>query len=156
VLQINAIPASAGSGGGIGIFSGTPGEKFNFPVLPSQFVYKCQITNYASVPLFKMSIALRLTFMEAVKKDSAASTTLSSGAVTIDREWPLEIPKIDPGEDSSFAFYMINVSAQYVRVLLPTKVSFMAGLDGQIKSVDLVQPTINTGMILPPRMDMVK
>src|ERR1700730_769797 len=136
MLQINAIPASAG-GGGLGISSGGPGEKIIFPF---QSIYRCKITNYASIPLFKMSIALHLTFMEAVK-DSAANTSLSSGAVTIDRDWPLEIPKIDPGKDSSFAFYMLNMSTQFVRVMLPVRVSFMAGLDGQRKSADLIQTT---------------
>jgi hypothetical protein len=154
MLQINAIPASAG-GGGFGIFSGTPGEKFNLPVLPIQLVYRCQITNYASVPLFKVSIALRLTFMEAVK-DSETSTSLHSGAVTIDRDWMLEIPKIDTGKDSSFAFYMTNVSKQFARVMLPVKVSFIAGLNEQIKSADLIQATTIMGMILPPRRDDIK
>ena len=92
--------------------------------------------------------------MEAVK-DSVANTSLRSGAVTIDRDWPLEIPKIDPGKDSSFAFYMINVSTQFVHVMLAVKVSFMAGLDEQIKSADLIQPT-TMWMVFPPRMDDAK
>jgi hypothetical protein len=149
MLQLNVIPSEQ-AGGGIGFGGGVPGASIDFGI---QTIYRCQFTNYSNDPLFKASVALHLTFSEAIKDQN--STSFRSGKITIDREWLFEIPKIDTGRDAPFVFFILNASPQFVSVTLPSEVVLSAGSDGQSRSVDFIQPT-NTRMIFPPNTQISK
>ena len=138
ILQLNAIPAEQG-GGGIGSGGGIAGTSIDFGV---QTIYRCQITNYSNDPLFKVSLALHLKFSEAITNEENPKS-FRSGKITIDRDWLIEIPKIDAGKDVPFIFYIVNASPQFVAVTLPNKIVLSSG------PIDLIQPT-NTQMVFPP------
>lgn len=113
-----------------------------------QTIYRCQFTNYSDEPLFKVSIALHLTFSEAIKNEQNP-TSFRSGKTTIDRDWLIEIPKIDSGKATPFMFFILNASTQFVSVILPNKVAFLTGSDGQLRNVDLIL-SANAMMVFPP------
>jgi hypothetical protein len=95
---------------------------------------------------------MHLRFMDAVKKDTTPNQTFLRGrAVTIERDWPIEIPKIDPRKDSSFALYIINMSQQFVSVTPPSEVFLMDVELDQSKRVPIIQST--SVMYFPPHQD---
>jgi hypothetical protein len=128
-IQINAIPGPYG--GGIAVSTAPPGGPIDLGVRNTS---RCQFTNYSDEPLFKVSVAFHMTFMEAIK-DKVTPTSMQSGAVTLDRDWVVEIPKIDAGKDAPFTIYLFNMTSQFVRVTLPNKASLSNG-----ESIDLIQP----------------
>jgi ABC-type branched-subunit amino acid transport system ATPase component len=48
-----------------------------------------------------------------------------------------------------FMFFILNASTQFVSVILPNKVAFLTGSDGQLRNVDLIQ-SANAMMVFPP------
>jgi hypothetical protein len=123
VLPLNPIPAPYGNGlVEYGVNSGSP-MNFGF----QWAVYRCQITNYSETPIFNSAISLHLTFREAIQKVSQ----YEGGPITIDREWLIQIGKIDSGKDSPYTFFVFNMSAQFVEITLPRTISIQrdTGMD---------------------------
>jgi hypothetical protein len=81
--------------------------------------YECKTTNYGAVAIFNAEIVFKWIFQEAV----ADKNQLRSGKVTLERNWPCLIPKIDSGMANPFVFYIYNVSNQFVDVILPASIS---------------------------------
>jgi hypothetical protein len=148
MLNIQAIGSEVG-GGGFGTFTGSPGAKFEWP---TKLVRRLRLTNYSDEPLFKVSLTLHFRFMEALKDPNDA---MRSGAVTIDRDWKIEIPKIDTGKDATFVLYLFNMSAQFVEVTLPRDVIALVATSQEIGSIGLVQPT-DTVMRFAPNPEMIR
>jgi hypothetical protein len=86
------------------------------------------------LPLFNISVALHITFFETLPSDPSGSS-FHSGAITLDRDGIIEIPKIDAGRDTPFLLYLMNGTPQLVMVELPINVSLPDG-----KLVSLTQP----------------
>ena len=62
-----------------------------------------------AVAIFNAEIVFKWLFRERVA-DKDQSTALRTGVVTLERDWPCLIPKIDPGANNPFVFYIYNVS----------------------------------------------
>jgi hypothetical protein len=138
-LALQPIPAEAGGGGFGEIFA--EGGKIKWPTPPNSVFplhgYRCQVTNYGNVPVFNVSISLH----EVFKKANEARN--GSREITLAREWPVPIGKIDIGAVNPFTFYVYNESNQYVFVWMPETASLQR--NGEIK-------TIEVPLIHPPRL----
>ncbi|MFZ0495750.1 MAG: hypothetical protein WBE85_12960 [Methylocella sp.] len=122
IFGLNVFPTPiANSGGGfIEFFALKPGQEMKWS--PSNGIlqaYECKITNYGVVAIFNAEIVFKWIFQEAV----ADKNQVRSGKVTLERDWPCLIPKIDPGVANPFVFYIYNISNQFVYVSLPASIS---------------------------------
>jgi hypothetical protein len=84
-----------------------------------------------------------MTFMEMIK-DKNNPTSIQSGAVTLDRDWIVEIPRIDSGKDAPFTIYLSNMTPQFVMVTLQNKATLSDG-----EEIDIIQPQ-SWGMYFAP------
>ena len=75
--------------------------------------------------MFNVSLPVHLTFKEALR--NAETNTSTTGAVTLSRDWPIFITKIDPGPEHAFLFYAYNQSSKFVEVALPDFVQVQVG-----------------------------
>jgi hypothetical protein len=119
VLLTSELPVSVG-GGGLANYSGdlrkASGDKG--PALG----YRCEINNYTKSTLFNVSVSPRLTFRESVPVPHNEKSR-GQGKITLDREWPFTIPKIELAPAPPFVFYVWNCCAQrFVHVQLPPHV----------------------------------
>jgi hypothetical protein len=83
-------------------------------------VAECHITSYISGPIFNITATPHVTFQEAIQKSANAS---ESGKVTLSRDWPIKIPKIDSGPDHPYVFYVMNESNRFVSLSFPDRVT---------------------------------
>jgi hypothetical protein len=117
-------------------------------------VQKYSITNYAQATLFNVSMSLHITFKEAIRGSNAGS--LRTGNTTFSREWPISIPKIDPGPDRAFVFYVANISYRWACISLPESVQGETAAEGK-RTFELVTPEHMkaVGCLLPTRRPVV-
>lgn len=121
----NELPADRG-GGGLGEYFAKPGSEWSWAneKVPD-WVYRCEVTNYASHVVLNVQLNMHVTFYEpAPVPDSPKS--VRRGAVTVDRDWLIPIPKIDANSDRPFAFYIHNCC---VRRLVAIKAPFQASVE---------------------------
>lgn len=155
-LGLWPLPAENGGGGLEEHFPlGAQGE-WKWPTsngFPLQ-AYQCQITNYGNAPVFNVELTLHLTFIQALKDDKNPST-IRSGAVTLSREWPIQITKIDAGKNDPFVFYIYNISQEFAGVSLPQAVSLERTGETLRRTVRLIRPTGDHGLMpLSPMIEM--
>jgi hypothetical protein len=117
VLNLFPTPL-ANRGGGMAEMSGMSGSDYPLPGGKAAMAYKCSVTNYGDKPMLAITIGLHLVFQEAVK-DKDNPTAIRSGEITAQRPWRIDIPKIDPGANSPFVFYIWNVTPSWVNVSFP-------------------------------------
>jgi hypothetical protein len=117
-LHVFPIQIANGGGGFVEYGGFKPGQEMTWSGMPMQ-AYECKITNYGAVAIFNAEIMFKWIFQEAV----ANKNQVQSGKVTLERDWPCLIPKIDPGVANPFVFYIYNVSDQFVDVILPASIS---------------------------------
>jgi len=150
VLDTFAIPANAG-GGGLGELSGTPGKEVGWPL--GQTALQFQVTDYSSSTIFNVAAALQLKFFRVTKDKSGA---LQKGEMFLERQWEMEIPKIDSGADHPFVFYAINQKDdQWVAVEFPQSVKGQVGIEsGERLEIGVLQPPPSPTTLLPPLMKL--
>jgi hypothetical protein len=158
VLRTNEIPQGKG-GGGLDRRTDKPGLEWKWSNDVSglhigEWAYLCKFTNYTDRPLFNVALPVRLTFREPVPARTPNHETsrqrgevrLERGAVTLEREWLVTIPKLDPAPGEPYVFYIWNCCAQrFVEVAFP----LMMIADGGEK-IQLVQPEGNLAVPLFP------
>ncbi len=131
VLLTSELPKENG-GGGFGDYFGQPGStmKWSNEQRPD-FVYRCEMTNNSPAPLLNVAFDVHLVFRqpELVPKNPNARR---QGAITLDREWPVTIPKIDVGRP--FVFYVWNRVERFVQVSLPSTLVTEGG-----KTIPIIQ-----------------
>ncbi len=118
----------------------TKGSEFVWPkpkenLLPLQG-YECKITNYIESPVFNLEIALQEEFRECIR-DQKQPNEMHEGQITLLREWPFNIQKIDTGIGNAFIFYIFNVSDKLVFVSIPDSVTLTLA-DNTVKNVRLM------------------
>ena len=142
ILSLWPLPAENGGGGLSEAWTSGTGE-MKWPTSPSGFplnAYRCQLTNYGGSPVFNVEMALHLLFSEALR-DTAQPNVTRGGVVTLSRNWPIEITKIDAGADKPFVFYIYNQSDQFSQVSMPQSVTVEEGTDNTRREIRLVQST---------------
>jgi hypothetical protein len=125
-LLTSELPKEMGGGGFMDSF-GPPGAAVGFSKKGDApaWAYRCDMTNNSSAVMMNVSMAIRTEFREPVAiQDQPRSR--KEGNVTLDREWPVTIPKLDPGVP--FTFYVWNCCVQrFVHVSLPDAVNVEEG-----------------------------
>ncbi len=109
------------------------------------FIYTCELTNDAATPLLDVKFTLILGFFEAVKDQKKHSETV--GRMTLRLEHPISIPRIDPGRQNSFVFWIWNVNKEWLGVHIPTNATAQSLSSGRR---DGVIRTRNAELELPP------
>jgi pimeloyl-ACP methyl ester carboxylesterase len=115
------LPSESGRGG-LANYFGRPGSewKWNNTGVP-QWVYRCEITNYATQVALNIQMDWHVTFYEPLAVPDQPNS-FRQGKVTVDRDWRVSIPKIDVGPDKRFVFYVWNCCVErFVRVSVPSK-----------------------------------
>lgn len=105
-------------GGGMAEYSGQPGDDLKISDNPGFQIHKCTITNYGQKPMLSIAIGLYLVFQEAIK-DKDSPNSVRNGRITAERPWLINIPKIDPGANNSFIFYIWNMTDAWASVSFP-------------------------------------
>lgn len=119
---LNLFPTPlANRGGGMGEYSGIPGSDFNISNNPLTTGYKCSVTNYGPRPMLAIRIGLNLVFQKAVR-DKDNPNAVRNGEITAQRPWRIDVPKIDPGANNPFIFYIWNITDAWVNVSFPDSV----------------------------------
>lgn len=119
-LSLFPLPKENG-GGGLGEYwAGRSGE-FNWTNLGVIWAYSCQVTNYFNRPLTSILVPIHLRFYESITRDSR---TKEGGKITLERDWPVIITKIDEGAEKPFVFYVWNMSDNFAEFIIPDKATF--------------------------------
>jgi len=145
ILYVFPLPIENGGGGLSELFWSNPdgNAHMKWPKDTNGSVligYRCQLTNYYAMPIFKVSFSLRLRFMKIVSDGNA--NTMHSGDEILVRPWRITVPKIDVGVNSGFVFYVANTNSSSF-----AEVSFMPEADCDVLNNDARQ---KVNLILPP------
>jgi hypothetical protein len=76
-----------------------------------KMTYRCQLTNYWTVPLSNVTIKLKLDFIEVIK--DKRNPPIVGAKIVLSREQTIDIPKIDAGSNFPFVFYIENSSPYF-------------------------------------------
>jgi hypothetical protein len=145
VLLTNELPADLGGGGFADYFT-KPGSDWKWANDPlGTFAYRCELTNYSPDVLFNVTMRPRLIFRTADAVPGQSPSARREGQVTLDREWPITVPKIDPSPGAPFVFYIWNCCVQkFVYVRLPEFATTKTA------RIPLIQSEGNLGQALNP------
>ena len=103
-----------------------------------QLVYKCEVTNYGSIPVLNVRMFLNIDFQKPVERPGGGGF---QGEGPLSRiEWPIDIAKIDPGQTNPFVFYFYNVSPYFAMVKIGDSVSFQRVDESDRRITRIVQP----------------
>jgi len=92
-------------------------------------------------------MSLDLTFLEADDVPGQPNAK-KQGAITLRRDWRIEIPKLDVGSQNAFTFYIVNDQRdKWVNVLLPKTATARLLGDEETITIDLTAP--NVGGAIP-------
>ena len=80
-------------------------------------IYRCEITNYGEAPLLQVLLKFKIEYQETVPTKSGRA--VSAGEAIHSGEWPVLLPKIDPGKINSAVFYVYNESDYFAQVTPP-------------------------------------
>jgi hypothetical protein len=123
---------------------GPPGSpiKWNNTDIP-EWAYRCEVTNYAVKPLFDVWFGVHLVF-RTPEVVPGQPNSRRQGDITFEHDWLVPIPKIDPGPDAAYVFFVWNCcTPRFVNVSLPAFAT--AQIAGEIRRqrIKIVQPTAN-------------
>src|SRR5262249_31723145 len=138
LLSLWPVPQENG-GGGLAEYWGTGDMKWPMSINGAPLnAYRCQLTNYGSVPVFNVELNLHMLFREALR-DADQPNVTRSGQVTLSRDWPVLIRKIDTGAEKPFIFYLYNVSNNFfVQISLPQSATLEQRTDGARRETHLI------------------
>lgn len=102
--------------------------------------YACELMNGSNVSIFNISMAFDLIFRRVVTDSKGGGQR--SGEVTLARNYPITVNRIDPGPNGAFIFYIFNKSSQFVEVFLPKSAAFKLPGDIQRQTASLIQPEL--------------
>jgi hypothetical protein len=148
-LQLFPLPVASG-GGGLPMWQNRSATEWKWPAIESSFPlsgYRCEVTNYGIIPLFDFIMSLNLTFLEADDVPGQPNSK-KQGAITLWRDWRIEISKLDVGSQNAFTFYIFNDQKdKFVNVLLPKTATARLLGDDQTITINLTVP--NVGGAIP-------
>jgi hypothetical protein len=109
-------------------------------------VYRCELTNFGTIPLFGASIDLAVSFGERVINpnpipDEHGATFLEWEGKQVARgHLPVKVARLDPGADKSFVFYLYNKSPHYARATPAQTVQFALDASNEMHSTQPILP----------------
>jgi hypothetical protein len=129
-------------------FTITPDPK-NYP---SNFM-QCSITNYGQIPVLNARLILGIDFRKAEQRGEGV---LIGGELVQHVDWPIDIAKIEAGENKPFVFYLWNTSPHFAEVRISDNVSFQRSDENEERISKLMQPQVtpNFPLLFPPTRDI--
>ena len=141
VLAPHALAQENGGGGLVEYFA-PPGSEWTWSSKGHLAeAYRCQLTNYGSASVFNVAMAFPMIFKELIRDDENPNVT-RTGLVTLSREWPIEVTKIDVGPNG-FVFYVHNTTQQFLQVFLAQSATLQLARDNKRRTVRLIQPSLS-------------
>lgn len=135
-------------GGGLAEFSG-PGSEIGWPSAVT-LIDECRLTNYSTETLFNVRIMLHVSFYKVVEDADHPGAT-RSGDVSLSRDWPISLRKLDIGPDHSFTFYIVNPSDKFVSVSFPESATAQLASDKGSRVIKLMRPEGSMFPLAPVR-----
>jgi hypothetical protein len=145
VYLLETQPSDATHGGGLIYMTGIDGSAVGFPS-SSKINYRCTISNLNVYTVLNATVNVREIFRKSIPNPSGAGTV--SGPTTTDGSWALTVPKIDPGESGAFAFYVFNVTDQFVDVFFGPRAQ-LQGPDGTVHHGVLMNAETQRASLIP-------
>lgn len=126
---------------------GTPGaEVVGRNIVP--FSQKCSLYNYGDKTVINVKMSFFMIYKEAVHQNGGG---LTSGKTIIEGDWPITIPKIDPGSGNQFVFYLYHIGTQFIEATMPKMAMCTALGNDREFNVRVDQPTPVRPMFIDPR-----
>lgn len=127
---------------GFGGQPGLVGKEMHWPEewlkKPIGTTVRCQLTSYASAPIFNVSLPIAVTFKRIKRGDNPSSFVANEIINTV--EVSLPITKIYPGKDSPFSFYIYNQGMDVVQIEFRSAPTFSFLGETAIREGLLIQP----------------
>ena len=98
--------------------------------------------------MLNVRVAPRLTFTQMLQDESNPSVS-RPGPTTADYPHEILIPKIDPGKESAFTFYITNATREVIRVSMPQTAMLETLESKEHEQVPLSTPAENTYLVYP-------
>ena len=76
--------------------------------------YQCEVVNYGDVPLFNVTMALSVKYLQAVKRSHNSQI---SGELIDTNERVLSIDRIDFGPEHAYHFFIFNLTIQFIHAI---------------------------------------
>ena len=116
-------------------------------------VMQCSITNYGAVSILNARLTLGIEFRKAVPQGDHG---LIGGELVQHVDWPIDVAKIEVGENKPFIFYLWNISPHFAMVRIYDNVSFQRVDENEGRIAKLVQPQVNPNLplLFPPTRDI--
>jgi hypothetical protein len=86
------------------------------------FGYRCQITNYGSVPVFRIRVSIPIKLFDIIPDPKDNSRQTSAKEPRISGDLPLLIQKIDAGPEHAFTFFIFNLTPMFGTATFPSNV----------------------------------
>jgi hypothetical protein len=142
VLNLWPMPAANGEGGLMEYFSLAEPPELKWPTNASGMplaVQHCEITNDGNAAIYSIETAVQLQFRE-VLVDRDNPNVSRSGTVILARPWLISVPRLDPGTDRAFSFYIWNMSQLFAQVALPDDATGLVLGENQRRSIRIIHP----------------
>jgi hypothetical protein len=112
-------------------------------------VYLCEITNYGPSPLLQVGLKFKIEYQETSSGGENGQVIRSANTVH-SGEWPVLLPKIDPGKSNAVVFYAYNESRYFAHVIPPEVASYIDLNDGKPRQALLLHIGMVAGMSFWP------
>jgi hypothetical protein len=133
---------------GLHYFFGPSGDVFK---VSERFVaaQQCEVVNYAPTALFDVKMILRTEYLKIINQGPSSQI---GGEVLTENERMVVIPRIEPGADRSFVFYIYsNGENFFAKITPPQFASFRVSAESEERSVKLITPYGGSEpLFLPP------
>ncbi|MDR3417917.1 MAG: hypothetical protein P4L83_17225 [Nevskia sp.] len=116
-------------------------------------VFRCEITNYDKQSIFDVQIAMSIRYVEATMGNGVVSMNEHSIAHQATKKF--KIPKIEPGSENRFVFYLLNGSEYFAQVQLPPNATYITADNSQRRVANFLPPSTDSKdnqLIFPPRV----
>ena len=124
LVELRWIPQIPHQAGQVTRRNGNPGTQIvwalEYAFDQSAVVYRCDVRNYGTKPLFNLLFTLDVEF-RAVVMNPEPNVSIGSGEVIGVATVNLDLARIDPGRDFPVSFYIYNMSPYWAAVKSPLK-----------------------------------
>ena len=128
--------AGAASEGAFALMFGNAGASTGINIATVGLAYRCELTNYGPEPVTDVKLRIRLVYIGAEKTING----FQGNSDRMEVELLATSPKIDPGRDNAFTFYIWNVSREFVELTFESNLNLRVISEAGSRDVRLDQP----------------
>lgn len=148
IMMPKPVPAEANSGG-LTIVKTSGSSKVTFPGGP--LTERCVVRNYGPQTIAALELAISVKFRESIvsRSSDGKGMGVASGKETLVRPWVIKIPRLDPGPNNGFEFYIVNGTDQFLTVEFPESATGI-GMDTGKAEILAVTHDAPKGKVITP------